>query len=34
MTEIDDPEYKEKFKTVRREVTQVITPALHLDYEN
>lgn len=34
MKEVDDPEFREKYGTVRREIAEVITPAIHLSYED
>jgi DNA mismatch repair ATPase MutS len=34
MNEFEDPEYREKYGMVRREVAEVLTPALHLSYED
>jgi hypothetical protein len=34
MTELDDPQFRAQFGMVRREITEVLTPALHMGYHD
>lgn len=34
MNEIEDPEYREIHKLIRREVTEVVNPAVNITYTN